>query len=329
MNRNDIENYLIVSRKAGTIYNYVENKTNVLFLNKRNFFDFFSLFKLIRFIMSYKPTHIHAHQTSIYWVFMTKILLSKPIVIWHDHWGNSDLLKDSDRKLIKFLSFLIDGVICVNDRIKDWNSRNLKVNNKNIIYIPNFPLIKRIKKNTNEVPVFLCLANFRAQKDHFNLIEACNLLKKDHIKFKLLIAGTLTDSAYVEKVKQRILDYKLNQNIDLLGCIDNVSELLSQADVGVLSSISEGLPVALLEYGLSGLPVVCTDVGQCGEVLGKGDFGWVVPPQDPNKLFEAMKMSILNQKLAQEKGRNLAKNIELNFGSGSFFKKYLAFLEQF
>ncbi|MDG1063266.1 MAG: glycosyltransferase family 4 protein, partial [Flavobacteriaceae bacterium] len=61
---------------------------------------------------------------------------------------------------------------------------------------------------------------------------------------------------------------------------------MTQADLGVLSSKSEGLPLGLLEYGLAGLPVVVTSVGACKEVVQ--DHGLVVPPQNPKALFEAL-----------------------------------------
>jgi glycosyltransferase involved in cell wall biosynthesis len=325
----NIQNYLVVSRNIGPIYNFINKKSNVLFLNKRNFLDFFAFFKLFKFILNFKPTIIHAHQTSIYWVFAVKLLRPKIIVIWHDHWGFSDLLTDSDRKITKFFSFLIDGIVCVNDKIKEWNIRNLKVNKEHIIYIPNFPLVKIIEKVENDIPILLCIANIRDQKDHLNLLEACALLKEDNINFKLLLAGSLEDELWVEKINKKAEFLNLNEYVAFLGPVINVSELLSMADVGVLSSVSEGLPVALLEYGLAGLPVVCTDVGQCKEVLGNGDFGWVVCPKSPSKFAAAMKEAILDTQLGKEKGGKLKNNININYGSKGFVKKYLELVNLF
>ena len=57
-------------------------------------------------------------------------------------------------------------------------------------------------------------------------------------------------------------EYNLNDIIQIAGSVVDTSSLLASADIGVLSSIFEGLPLSLLEYGLAGLPVVVTDVGQ-------------------------------------------------------------------
>ena len=51
--------------------------------------------------------------------------------------------------------------------------------------------------------------------------------------------------------------------------------------IGVLSSVSEGFPLALVEYGLAGLPVVSTDVGQCSEMLDNGKAGMLVAAGNP------------------------------------------------
>lgn len=325
---NDIQNYLVVSRRVGPIYNFIEEKKNVTFLNKKSVLDFYAFFKLFKLVANYKPSIIHAHQTSIYWAFIIKLIFPRIIIIWHDHWGFSDLLIDSDRKFIKFLSFLINGVVCVNDKIKNWNTRNLKVNKEHIIYIPNFPLVQINQKIENDIPVLLCLANIRNQKDHLNLIEACGILKSEDVNFKLLLAGSLEDSVWVAKVKQKVKFLNLNENVDFLGPVINISEILSIADVGVLSSISEGLPVALLEYGLAGLPVVCTDVGQCKKVLADGDFGWLVPPRSPVEFAAAIKQVLSNLQLANEKGFRLKNNINENYGSKGFIKSYLGLVKK-
>lgn len=322
----NIINYLVVSRKKGPVYDFIIEKNNIRFLNKKYFLDFFAFFKLLKFIVDYKPSVIHAHQTSIYWTFIIKLLFPKIIIIWHDHWGFSDSLKDSDRKIIKYFSFLIDGVICVNDKILEWNIRNLKLNKENIIYIPNFPLIKTTEKQKNKIPILLSLANIRDQKDHPNLLEACAVLKDQNINFKLLLAGSLEDVNWVEKIKKRMNDLNLVENVFFLGPVIDVSNLLSKADVGVLSSVSEGLPLSLLEYGLAGLPVVCTDVGQCKEVLGNGDFGWIVPPKSPNKLAIAIKQALFDTQLASVKAEGLKKNINENYGSIGFVSKYFELL---
>jgi glycosyltransferase involved in cell wall biosynthesis len=76
--------------------------------------------------------------------------------------------------------------------------------------------------------------------------------------------------------------------VRLLGVRRDVPELMSAGDGYVLSSAWEGMPVVLLEAGAAGMPIVATAVGGNGEVVLDGRTGFVVPPQDPQMLAQAM-----------------------------------------
>ncbi len=323
----NIDNHLVVSRKSGALYSFIKDKNNVTFLNKKGFFDVVAFLKLFKLIRNYQPSVIHAHQTSIYWAFFAKLLFPKKIIIWHDHWGFSDLLKDSDRRAIRKLSFLIDGVVCVNDKIKQWNINNLRVKEEHIKYIRNYPVFEKSAVKPTNVFTMVCLANIRDQKDHENLLKACALLNEEKLNFKLFLAGSLEDTSYVERIKKLIKTLKLNTKVEILGPVINISEILSNADVGVLSSMSEGLPLSLLEYGMAELPVVCTNVGQCSEVLGNGEFGWVVPPKSPKDLALAIKKVYKKPEEAHFKAMALKENILENYGAKGFVKVYFKLID--
>jgi glycosyltransferase involved in cell wall biosynthesis len=94
--------------------------------------------------------------------------------------------------------------------------------------------------------------------------------------------------------------------------------------VGVLSSESEGLPVALLEYGLVGLPVVCTRVGQCAEVLDQGNAGILVPPKDADALAHAIISLLSNQEKAKVLGHQLQARINQFYSKDAVIKQLLA-----
>jgi len=76
--------------------------------------------------------------------------------------------------------------------------------------------------------------------------------------------------------------------VTYLGPRRDVDAILRACDIGVLSSCSEGLPLALLEYGACGLAAISTDVGQCSEVLHNGAAGVVVPASAPRALADGM-----------------------------------------
>jgi glycosyltransferase involved in cell wall biosynthesis len=104
----------------------------------------------------------------------------------------------------------------------------------------------------------------------------------------LLLVGNLEDATQVAAIEAEVARLHLSDNISILGQRHDVNAILSSCDVGVLSSIAEGLPLSLLEYGMAGLPVVATNVGQCADVLGKGEVGLIVPSRDPAALAQGL-----------------------------------------
>ncbi len=74
----------------------------------------------------------------------------------------------------------------------------------------------------------------------------------------------------------------------LAGARSDIERLLPGADLFVLSSRREGLPMVILEAFACGLPVVATRVGGIPEVVEHGRTGWLVAPEDPEALAEGM-----------------------------------------
>ena len=98
-----VENSILVTRKLGPLYKQVEPE-KIDLISKKNGLDLLGFYRFIKVIIAKRPTVIHAHSTSIYWSFLAKLFFPEIKLIWHDHDGMSDFLRDSDRKLIKFIS---------------------------------------------------------------------------------------------------------------------------------------------------------------------------------------------------------------------------------
>ena len=99
----------------------------------------------------------------------------------------------------------------------------------------------------------------------------------------LLIAGEGPQEAGL-----RALARELAVDARFLGRVDDMPALMNAADALVLSSVVEGLPMALLEAAASGLPAVATDAGGVREAILDGHTGFITPPRDPAALAEAM-----------------------------------------
>jgi glycosyltransferase involved in cell wall biosynthesis len=86
------------------------------------------------------------------------------------------------------------------------------------------------------------------------------------------------------------LGLEVGRDVVFTGALDDVRPALGAADLFVLSSVprSEGVPTAIEEAMMMGLPVVSTDVGGIAELVVEGVTGWLVPPLDARALARAV-----------------------------------------
>jgi glycosyltransferase involved in cell wall biosynthesis len=90
--------------------------------------------------------------------------------------------------------------------------------------------------------------------------------------------------------------------LHFLGHREDVRDLLSVYDIFVLPSLSEGMPLALLEAMAAGVPAVATRVGGVSEVIENGKTGLLVPPGDSRALADGIATLLENPALATELG---------------------------
>lgn len=202
-----------------------------------------------------------------------------------------------------------DVVFTVNQTLKKWHQIHLKT--KNIEYVPNFvslyPKTNQSPLRNLEENILICVANLRVPKNHYNLITAFADVYKAHPDWKLQLIGKEQHDDYSKNLRLLIATLGLEKAVTILGEQKEVNAHLDRASIGVLSSDMEGLPMSLLEYALSGLPVVCTDVGYCKEVVQ--GYGKVVPPGDSNALAEALLFYIQNPNTAAADAVGLQKHV--------------------
>ena len=110
--------------------------------------------------------------------------------------------------------------------------------------------------NVQDKYVILNVGRLLPVKNQLFLIELMKEINKEHKNVVLLIAG---DGILKEELKQKINSYHLQENIILLGNRDDVPNILNAADVFIMPSLFEGLPLATIEAQANGLPVILSD----------------------------------------------------------------------
>ena len=126
-------------------------------------------------------------------------------------------------------------------------------------------------------------------KGHEWLIRAAPRLISRHPGVLIAIAG---EGALREKLQALAVELGVAGNIRFLGFRRDVPQLLSAADVFVMPSLSEGLPLAILESMAAMTPVVATRVGGMPELIRPGETGWLVAPADAAELGDVLATAI-------------------------------------
>ncbi len=316
------ESHLIISRGGGGLESHIPKGVQVHQLNKKAFYDVFAFLRLAKLIIAHKPTIFHAHSTSIYWAVAIKVFLGRFLLVWHDHFGLSDQLDQFPRKEMVLLSKWIDKIVVVNSKLEKYWKDIFPYRSSDIRYIGNFPWLQLFPDKKFSQFTFLNLANFRPQKDQITLVRAVKILAGKGMDFKLIMVGVHVDEAWVNRIAEEIKSNQLEQWVEIQGPSGQVEQLLAKSHVGILSSVSEGLPVALLEYGLAELPVVCTDVGDCAKVIASPELGILVPKSSPESLANAMEIILKEYQSSLQMGKNLKDKVEASFGKDKFLSEY-------
>ena len=322
--------FLCATRAEGLLKESLSDGVTYLFLNRKSTLDFKAIKKLNQFVVVNHIDIVHAHSTSFFLATLIKILNPKVALIWHDHYGNSEFLQDRPSWILRHCSRFFNCVLCVNTALKKWSESHLLA--KSIHYIPNFPVI-----NPKQSPFdlmgqdgkrIICLANLRPQKDHLTLLKAFKQVHDFSLDWSLHLVGKDFNDGYSDSIKHYIAKHGLKNHVFTYGSRSDTHHILKQCTIGVLSSKSEGLPLALLEYGLAGLPVIVTNVGDCNQVVSNKTLGILVPPQDSNALFKAFQSYIKNQVLRKSVGAQLQLKIKTSFSEKEIMQNLIEIYKQ-
>jgi glycosyltransferase involved in cell wall biosynthesis len=136
-----------------------------------------------------------------------------------------------------------------------------------------------------DVPILVTVANLRANKDHMTLLAAYEQLVRRGVAFHAVLVGDGTNRDALEAEISRL---GLSDHVEMLGRRSDAPELVAASDLFVLSSVREGLPVAIMEAFALGIPVVSTAVGGIPDALEGTGAAVLVEPGDPTALAAAI-----------------------------------------
>lgn len=315
---------LVVTRNEGLLKSDLLEKVKYKFLKRKGKIDFNALFAFKKFIKSNEIEIIHAHGSSIFFAIMTKIMCPSIRLVWHDHNGNRLNAKKNNFFIILF-SLLYDTVFVVNEHLEDWAKKKLFV--KKVFFLPNFssPLINKkltVLKGDSEKKI-VCLANLRHPKNHLVLLKAYVLSDAKKNNWTLHLIGKDSEDGYSKELKEFITTNNLVNNVYMYGSCEDAAYILSQAKIGVLTSLYEGFPVSLIEYGIASLAVITSNVGYCEKLVKNKINGLVFESDNVLELTECFNKYINNRNYIDSMSAAFHKFVDENYSESIIVKKIL------
>jgi glycosyltransferase involved in cell wall biosynthesis len=167
-------------------------------------------------------------------------------------------------------------------------------------------------------PRLCCVARQEEAKGIDVLLRTLVLLQRDLPRVGLTIVGPGSQLAANRALAQEL---GLADHVRFVEVTDNAAPYLAAADVVVLPSRREGLPVVALEALALERPFVATRVGGTPSVVVDGETGWLVPPEDENALAEAIVASLRDPAEAARRGRAGRRRVEEQFSAGAMLDR--------
>ncbi|MEZ4901456.1 MAG: glycosyltransferase [Spirosomataceae bacterium] len=168
-------------------------------------------------------------------------------------------------------------------------------------------LKKNIEKDANPL-IMVMSARFQAQKDHETLINALVPIK--NLNWELMLLG---DGELMPIIKEKVNNLNLSEKVFFEGAVNNVPKYLEEADIFLLITNWEGLPISILEAMAHSLPIIATDVAGVKEEVLNGVNGFLVPRKDSKSITSSILHFYNDRQLAVQMGQKSREHFEKNF----------------
>lgn len=296
----------------------------------KNPYDFLQILHIYRIAKKHHPDimHTHGYKTNILGFLVAK-LSGIPIITTVHGLYSIRIKTEIPLQLSLMLLRYFNRVIAVSDYITAELKRK-KVPSKKIITIRNVPAdnIEIYPLNTSvfreeigissSTKIIGFVGRLEQVKGCDQLIQAVSKIHSTNLEFCLVVVGEGPERESLDFLVRKL---GLRNNVHFCGFRNDPINVFQSLDLFVLPSLSEGIPLALLEAMSLGVPVVATHVGGVPEVIKNRLNGILVPPKDPEALAEAIVESLSRPHETAKRGLEAKKTIANGFNTEKWIEE--------
>lgn len=320
---------------SNTIYDEIISQKNfkVFYLNKKLGADFSMFPKILKIFKLYNPFIVHTHLYVLRYTLFPFLLARIPIGVHTIH-SIPDKECEFAARFIQWAAFKFTKIIPIS--ITPQISKKVKNT-----YCINSPVIfngipteefsscrsNNIANSSKEI-ILLHIGRFHPAKNHNLLVKAFLLASKEVENLTLWLIG---DGPLKNKIQKLVYSLELQNKIQFLGIKKNINELLSKADIFVLSSKWEALPLSLIEAMAAGKAIISTAVGGIVDIIKNYENGILLPPDNyvelAKKIVELVKNPELRKKLGENAKQFAEKNLDISITAKKYEELYISLIK--
>lgn len=297
------ESILYCLSHSGTLAPQAEaHGLQIRIFHKRPGFSFSTIRDITRMLHIDRPEVVHTHNALVHHYGVIAAKLARIPVVVNTRHGYGSLAWDAKRETIfKTMANWTDAIVLVTKGVQDYFVTEQRIARHRTRVIMNGAevdqFLRRPANPGSRRPVirFGTVGRLAPPKNHVLLVRAFAALLPQFPAAELHLLG---DGECRREIESCIAELGLQERVTLHGFSNDVSGFLSTLDVFVLSSLSEGLPLAVLEAMAAGLPIVATRLPGVEDVAPEGVVAWYSNPGDQEALAAAMSQAALSPDLA-------------------------------
>lgn len=225
------------------------------------------------------------------------------------------------RALYKAAIKLSSLIFCQNNDDYDFILNNKLIDNSRIDLLPGSGVdLKKFSKsqtaslNSGDEFIFLYAGRFLYDKGLQELVDAFGKIDQSTFNAQLWLIG-YQDSKNISSIKKSVIKkWALKPNVKILNPTNEIQDVLAKASCFVLPSYREGMPRSILEACAMEIPIICSNVPGCRDIVTDGLNGFLCKSRDIKSLVKAMKdMLEMSQKMRLEMGKEGRRLVEKKF----------------
>ncbi|HKN19727.1 MAG TPA: GT4 family glycosyltransferase PelF [Dissulfurispiraceae bacterium] len=321
---------VVILLHDGWLYDKLkESGIEAIVVSNKYSYDPLFLWELFGIIRKFKVDIIHSHEFMMnVYGSLAGLLTGIPVIAtvhgkkyFHEHWR---------RRFAYRVTARFSSMIAVSRDLKQFISEKTGASGNKIGVIYNgincaaygngdAASLRKELGLASGAPVIGMIGNLYKVKGYPFFLQAAREILKTFPGAVFLIVGR---GELQEALEQQAAELGLGDSIRFLGFREDIPDLLNLIDIFVLSSLSEGLSLSILEAMAAGKPVVATNVGGNPEVIVEGSTGFLVPVGDPEALARRIMTFLSDPGSARGMGQEARKRVLENFSVEAMTMRY-------